>query len=390
VEGGQVAERQAGGFKERRKGERRGKAMAEALRQSEAKFATVFRACPDLISITEKATGRYMEVNDAFERIMGFTKAEVVGRSSLDLGTWGGIENRAQLMDALAGAARLENFETTFRRKSGEAFTALISVELIHLDGQDCLITVGRDISGRKQEEELLRRSAEELQRSNMDLERFAFIAAHDLLEPCRTICSFAQMLQKRYSRNLDQAGREFLDFLVQGAQRMRDLISGMLATSQAGMSAIRRVDIPTEDWVQGVLDDLTVALDDCHASVTVGGLPPTIRGDMAQLRQLLINLVGNAIKFQADHGQPRVEIGGEALRQGGWRFWVSDNGIGVPGHHAEDIFAPFKRLHGPDRYPGAGVGLSVARRIVEAHGGRIHVEPVAGGGSRFVFTLAG
>lgn len=376
----------AGGKPDRRRNDRRKTDIEAVLRRTEAKFATVFRACPDLIAITSKANGRFIEVNDAFERIMGWAKRDAIGRTSAELGTWESLSERNRMLEALGDASRLENFEVRFRRRSGEAFTALMSLEAVELSAEPCLIIVARDISERKAEEMLLRHTAAELERSNMELERFAYVAAHDLLEPCRTICSFAQILERRHAHALDPEGREFLDFLVGGAQRMRDLIQGVLGYSRAGTAAAQMAEAPLDEVARQVVADLASAIDTHGGRVDVGPLP-VVRGDLAQLRQLMVNLVGNGLKFHAEGRPPRVAVSCEEL-DGEWCVTVGDNGIGIPPEYRDDVFGIFRRLHGPDRYPGAGIGLAVAKRIVEAHGGRIWVESGPGGGARFRFTL--
>jgi PAS domain S-box-containing protein len=370
----------------RRRRDRRQSDIEAVLRRTEAKFSTVFRACPDLIAISAQETGRFVEVNDAFERIMGWSKPETIGRTSAELAFWESPAERDRMIAALGNASRLENFEVRFRRKSGEVFTALISVEPAELSGESSLILVARDISARKAEEILLRRTAEELERSNMELERFAHVAAHDLLEPCRTICSFSQMLERKYGTVLDGEGHEYLDFLIGGAQRMRQLIQGVLGYSRADMAAARMVDVDLGGLASEVVSDLGRAMEARNGIVEVTPLP-MVRGDPAQLRQLLVNLVGNGLKFHDENATPCVRVFCDS-RDGEWCVTVADNGIGIAPEYQDEIFGIFRRLHGPDRYPGAGIGLAVARRIVDSHGGRIWVESELGGGSRFRFTL--
>jgi len=360
--------------------------MEQALGRTEAKFATVFRVCPDIITITNSATGRYVEVNDAFERVMGYGKAEVVGRTSTELGVWESVDERRRVLAALVDSPRLENFEVRLRRKNGEVFDGLLSLERTTLGGEDCLIMVTRDISDRKREEGLLRRTAEELQRSNMELERFAYVAAHDLQEPCRTICSFAQMLEKHHGSQLDADGRECLGFLAGGAQRMRDLIQGLLLYSRTGMAAARFIPVALDVVVTGVMADLASALNATGGAVEMGTMP-VVKGDPALLRQVFLNLIGNGIKFQPEGGSPRVWVTAEHLDTE-WRIAVMDNGIGIDAAYGADIFSAFRRLHGPDRYPGAGIGLAVVKRIVEAHGGRVWLDSAPGQGATFFFTL--
>ena len=365
---------------------RRRSEIRQTLDVTEAKFATVFRVCPDIITITDAATGRYIDVNQAFERVLGYDKAEVIGRTSVELGIWESPEERARILAALTEAPRLENFEIRVRRKNGEVFDGLLSVERTRLGGEDRLIMVARDISDRKRGETLLRQTAEELQRSNMDLERFAYVAAHDLQEPCRTICSFAQMLEKRHGAQLDHEGREWLGYLTGGALRMRDLIQGLLVYSRVGIAASRFVPVDLGPVVNGIVADLASALTACGGTVEIGPLP-TLRADPAQLRQLFLNLIGNGLKFQADGTRPRIGVSAERL-EAGWRIAVTDNGIGIDPAYAEDIFVAFRRLHGPDRYPGAGIGLAVVKRIVDTHRGRIEVDSTPGRGSTFRVTL--
>lgn len=358
------------------------------LRGAERKFTTVFATCPDAIAISDKQTGRYLDVNPAFEEALGYRRDEVLGRTSVELGIWAEPDARARMLEAFAAQGQLANYETRFRRKGGEVFTALISVEVTELDGTDCLIMAGRDISARKHEEMVLRRTADELHRSNLELERFAYVAAHDLQEPCRTICSFAQLLERRHGEALGDEGREYLSYLSNGAQRMRELIHGLLSYSRVDSNRLRFETLALGDLMRSVLGDLAGAVGQTGAVVCVGELP-RVRGDAVQLQQVLVNLVGNALKFQPPGHQPRVDI--DASRLGDqWQISVRDNGIGIDPQYADEIFGMFRRLHGGATYPGTGIGLALVRRIVEAHGGRIWVESRPGQGSTFRFTLPG
>jgi PAS domain S-box-containing protein len=361
--------------------------MESALQQSEAKFATVFRACPDLITITDVSSGRYLDVNEAFERITGFPRSEVLGRTALDINIWVSPAERERLLAALAATPHLVDFESRVRRKNGEIFTGLLSAEIVVLDGVSCLIIVGRDISERKRQEEILRFTAEKLERSNIDLERFAHVAAHDLQEPCRTICSYAQLLERHYADQLQGAGKEYLEFLIGGAQRMRALIQGLLSYSRLDAAALPFVTLPLDPLLDHVLADLEAAIDAANATISVNRPLPVVRGDPAQLRQLLANLVSNALKFRTDGRPPRVEIAAQAEGRT-CRVSIADNGIGIAPDYATSVFEVFRRLHGPDHYPGTGIGLAICKRIVEAHGGRIWIDSTEGHGCTVTFTL--
>ncbi|HLO78222.1 MAG TPA: ATP-binding protein [Magnetospirillum sp.] len=356
------------------------------LRRLERKFATVFKACPDPVTITEWSTGRYIDVNDAYFTTTGFTREEALGRTSVELGIWVDAEERQALLAALQAEGRLTNFETRFRRKDGSIFTALVAVEVTELDNVKCLILIAHDISDRKHEEVLLRRTAEELHRSNLELERFAYVAAHDLQEPCRTICSFAQLLERRYGDVLGDEGQEYLGYLSNGAQRMRQLIQGLLRYSRVGTNALRFETVDLNDVVESALTDLAGAIEQASAHIKVGELP-CVRGDAVQLRQVVANLVGNALKFQPPGQRPVVEL--NARRQDdGWQISVADNGIGIEAEYADHVFGMFRRLHGGSAYPGTGIGLAVVKRVMEAHGGRVWVESEPGKGSIFQLTL--
>ncbi|HEX5042856.1 MAG TPA: ATP-binding protein [Candidatus Polarisedimenticolaceae bacterium] len=230
-----------------------------------------------------------------------------------------------------------------------------------------------------------LRKQADQLRRSNAELERFAYVASHDLQEPLRAVLSYTQLLSLRFQNQLGSDGDEFLGYIAAGADRMHRLINDLLSFSRvdAAPSTVAPVDIGTV--VRSVLRDLRPTLEELGAEVTVGPLP-VLAGNETQLTQVFLNLVGNALKFRGDRA-PHVEI--SAAREGmGWVFAVADNGIGMAPEYHERIFELFRRLHTQERYPGTGIGLAVCKKIVERYGGRIWVESELGRGSVFRFVL--
>lgn len=243
--------------------------------------------------------------------------------------------------------------------------------------------TVSRDRLAR----EIVAREAmgEELQRSNDELQRFAYVVSHDLQEPLRMVSSYLQLLSRRYTGKLDQDADEFIAFGVDGANRMSSMIEGLLEYSRVNTEGASLSDTDLEQVLDEALANLGLALEESGVELRRGALP-TLPADAGQMQRLFQNLIGNALKFRAEES-PRVSI--EALRDGErWRISVSDNGIGIPADHAERIFTMFQRLHTREEYAGMGIGLAVCKRIVERHGGRIWVESVEGEGSRFYFTL--
>jgi signal transduction histidine kinase len=229
-----------------------------------------------------------------------------------------------------------------------------------------------------------LARHAAELARSNADLERFAYVASHDLQEPLRMVSSFVQLLHKRYSGRLDADADRFIGFAVDGASRMRALISGLLDYARAGTTNRTVAPVNTRELVATVLQDHAEALREAGAEVSCRDLP-VVAGDRLQLQQVFANLLTNALKFR--RGPPRIEVVAEPTA-GGWRFTVRDDGIGIDEQHISRLFAAFVRLHGPAEYAGAGIGLAVCKRIIDRHGGRIWVESRRGVGSSFHFVL--
>ncbi|MGH2978509.1 MAG: sensor histidine kinase, partial [Solirubrobacterales bacterium] len=213
----------------------------------------------------------------------------------------------------------------------------------------------------------------------------FAYVASHDLSEPLRMVSSYVQLLARRYQDQLDSDADEFIGFAVDGVNRMQRLIDDLLAYSRAGTAEYRFGPVDVAELVRDTLAGMRTTVAEAGATVVAGELPE-VWGDEGQLRQLFQNLIGNGIKFRAED-PPRVEVSAER-RGNGWLFDVSDNGIGIDPRHAERIFSVFKRLHGRDEYPGSGIGLSICKRIVERHHGRIAVERSPSGGSTFSFTI--
>ncbi|MBI2319584.1 MAG: PAS domain S-box protein, partial [Betaproteobacteria bacterium] len=244
---------------------------------------------------------------------------------------------------------------------------------------------VGRDITERKAAQAKLKQAHDDLARSNAELEQFAYVASHDLQEPLRMVSSYTQLLARRYGERLDGDAREFMDFIVDGAARMKRLIEDLLIYSRVGTRGKEFRPVAGEHVLARARNNLKAAIEASGATITHDPLP-VIEADDSQLVQLLQNLIGNALKF---HGAepPRVHVGA-AERGDDWVISVRDNGIGIEPQYFERIFLMFQRLHDRGEYPGTGIGLAICKKVVDRHGGRIWVESVPGEGSAFRFTL--
>jgi light-regulated signal transduction histidine kinase (bacteriophytochrome) len=225
---------------------------------------------------------------------------------------------------------------------------------------------------------------ARELQRSNADLEQFAYVASHDLQEPLRKVASFCQLLERRYSDQLDERGLQYLNFAVDGAKRMQVLINDLLAFSRVGRSTVL-VPVDLDDALADARTALAMSISESHAIVSSDPLP-TVLGDRGLLAQLLQNLVGNAIKFRSDE-RPTVHIG-VTDEDDHWELCCSDNGIGIEPEYAERVFVIFQRLHPKEEFAGTGIGLALCKRIVEHHGGTIWLDTSVTSGTTMRWTV--
>jgi len=224
-----------------------------------------------------------------------------------------------------------------------------------------------------------------ELKRSNEDLEQFAYVASHDLQEPLRMIKNYLQLLRQRYKDQLDTNALEFIGFALDGSKRMHQLIHDLLTYSRVGTHGKEFGTTSCDEALADALANLQVAIEESNAEVTRDPLP-TVKGDIVQLTQLFQNLVGNAVKFRGE-APPKVHVG--VVRNGAeWEFSVRDNGIGIAEQDFQRIFVVFQRLHSREKYAGTGIGLSVCKKIVERHEGRIWVDSKPGKGTTFHFTI--
>lgn len=348
-------------------------------------FEYLVKYANDMILLAD-GEGRYVEVNDAALRCYGYTREEMLALNIADTRAPQARAGRAELMRQLEseGEAGMR-FETVHQRKDGSAFPVEISARFIEVGQARFYQSIVRDITERKRAEDGLARRAEELARSNSELQQFAYVASHDLQEPLRIISSYAQLLDRRFGAKLDGEAKEFMAFIVDAAQRMQRLINDLLDYSRVGTKGSEMAPVDTGEVLAEATANLKVAIEEAGAEITCDGLP-TVLGDRRQLVQLFQNLLSNAVRFKASL-PPRVHVSA-ATKGREWVFSIKDNGIGIDPQFRDRIFIIFQRLHGREDYPGTGIGLAICQKIVLRHKGKIWVESRPGEGSTFFFTL--
>ncbi len=367
--------------------------QAEATR---ARLAAIVESSQDAI-LSRDLEGRVWSWNAGAERLFGYTAAEVIGR---DL-TMVPPERRGEIAEnrrLLTSGKEVSNYQTVRIAKDGRAIDVSLSGSPIMGDSGQIIgmASILRDITPLKLAERALQKAHDELEkrveertaelsRINAELEKFAYIASHDLQEPLRTVINFSDLLNRRYLDKFDADGREFLGFIVDGVRRMQRLVDDLLEFSRTGHERAVRGPVDGEALLARVLANLARSIAESGATVTHDPLPEFV-ADAGQMEQLLQNLLANAIKFHGERA-PEVHIGIRA-DAAQWTFSVRDNGIGIDPRFGERIFEVFQRLHGAGKYVGSGVGLAICKKIVERHAGRIWVESAEGRGATFYFTL--
>lgn len=369
----------------------------ETVRASEERFRTLFEEAPVGYHEVDR-DGVIRRVNRAECELLNLSYDELVGRPVWDLATpEQREETKAQVLRKLRGEQPLEPYTRKYVTGSGGHLHLEIHERAI-LDASGQIAGIRSallDITARVHAEDALRKlNAEletrvhartaELERSNEALQQFAYSASHDLQEPLRMIGAYTRLLDKRYRDLLPEEGREFLNFIVDGTERMTHLIKDLLAFSRAGDSSAPSEDIDMQEVVRTAMSNLQRAIEETGAIISAQPMPH-IKGRRAGLAQVVQNLLSNSIKYRST-SPPEITIDCSA-RNGEWVFSVADNGIGFKQEYAEKAFGVFQRLHGRN-YPGTGIGLAICKRIIERNGGRIWAQSSPGQGATFFFTL--
>jgi PAS domain S-box-containing protein len=357
----------------------------EALRESETNFRTLAENAGEGVLIAG-AGGVHRFANRAAAEITGYSVEELLHVNAKNLAH---PDEAPRIMDGLEKRLAGENpparYETAIVSKAGLKIPVEINSNKTVWEGRPADIVFVTDITERKRVEEALKNTMADLERSNRELEQFAYVASHDLQEPLRMVSSYTKLLGERYHGKLDKDADEFIGYAVDGASHMQRLINDLLAYSRVGTRGKPPESVPADSALDRALENLKFAIAEGNAEVTREPLP-TVMVDDVQLSQVFQNLIANAIKFHGDD-PPRISV---ACREHGpeWIFSVRDNGIGIDPQYLDRIFIIFQRLNPRGRYPGTGIGLAVCKKIILRHGGRIWAESESGKGSTFFFSL--
>ncbi len=363
----------------------------ENLKESEEKFRELFNNANDMISLNlmkeNGLPGKFIEVNGVGTKRLGYSKDELLDMSPVDIvAPDKRIEMPKNAMELWTrGHAK---FEIVHLAKDGKRIPVEINNHLFKLKGKTVALAISRDISERKKIEKEMKKLIDDLKRSNDELEQFAYVASHDLQEPLRTIASFTQLLERRYKGKFDNDADEFMDYVIDASIRMKDQIEGLLEFSRVATREKTFKQMDMNDILNHAIDNLKTLIEENSAKIT-HDLLPKLNGDADQLQRVFQNIISNAIKFRKEDESPKIHISvRKDEKNNEYVFGIADNGIGIEKQYMERIFVIFKRLHTQEEYRGTGIGLSIVKRIIERHNGRIWVESKLGHGSTFYFTI--
>lgn len=359
-----------------------------SLHAAQAQYVDLYNHSPDM-QLSLDTSGTVLQCNQTCAVALGRTREDLIG-TPVEQHLLFEDRNAVRAISAMLGPdrRRVDDISLRLLPVSGpvlEVSANAILADDVNRGGHPVIRVTLRDVTEQRRLQRL-ETTNQELLRSNSDLEQFAYAASHDLREPLRMVSSYATLLHQRYGGQLDKRADKYIAYMVEGADRMQDLIADLLAYSRLGTRPKTRVRFNAREPLDEAVHNLEISVQECSGMITCKTLPD-LAGDRSQFVQLFQNLLGNALKYRRDEQPPDIHVAAD--REGDeWVFSIQDNGIGIAPEHTERIFGIFKRLHERGKYPGNGVGLALCKKIVEHHGGRIWVEAATTGGSVFRFTV--
>ncbi len=365
--------------------------MDEELRDPGSLAAAIVRTVREPLLVLDSEL-HIRGANSAFYDTFAVTPEETVDHPIYEMGNrqWDIPKLRSLLEEIIPEQATFEGFEVEHDFPGLGRRVMLLNARTLARSGEanenDQLILLAiEDVTEREEARRQLEATTAELARSNADLERFAYVASHDLQEPLRMISSYVGLLARRYEGEIDERADKYIRYAVDGAERMKALINALLQYSRVGRASEAHEVVDLDRVLDGVLDNMKLRIQEVGGTVTRDPLP-TVEGHRDQLAMVFQNLIANALKFRGEE-PPRVEISSRE-EDDDWVVEVRDNGIGIDPEYFDRVFVIFQRLHTREEYGGTGIGLSLCKKVVERHGGRMWIESEGTSGSTFFFTL--
>jgi PAS domain S-box-containing protein len=351
--------------------------VTERKEAAEIQYRRLFESAKDGIIVIDGGTGQVIDINPFFLELTRYSRQEILGQAFWEIAPFRKAEEGRRLVAETTEQGVAQYDAVGLQAHDGRQLVVALISNLYRLKDQSFIQVNVRDVTQRRQAED-------DLRRSNLDLQQFAFAASHDLQEPLRTVINQVELFQKEYRGKLGPDADEIIQFITAATDRMRQMVLDLLNYAQIARAAIIISATSMEAVLATALSNLQLAIANANARITFDPLP-TIWMDHTQAVQLLQNLIGNALKYRSAE-PPRIHLSGRQVGNE-WIVSVKDNGLGIEPRFHQHIFTVFKRLHGRE-YPGTGIGLATCNRIVERHGGRIWVESEVGQGSTFFFSV--
>jgi PAS domain S-box-containing protein len=373
------------------------KRAEQALRQSEERFAKAFRANPSALVIFRLHDGRFLDANETYHDLLGYSREELIGHNAQELNIFSDPATRTAMLHKMGEQGSLRNYEINVRTKFDEYRTILLSCEVVELDGEACVLSIGIDITERKRAEAEVRALSIELEQrvidrtaeltaANKELEAFSYSVSHDLRAPLRAIDGFSRILLEDYIAELPEEAQHYFQLVRDNTQKMGHLVDDLLAFARLSRQPLNKRTTDPLVVINQCLEELRDEQTGRQITIEIGALP-ACQADPALLKQVWVNLITNALKYTRRRDPTVITIGsqsdGAALV-----YFIQDNGVGFDMHYSDKLFGVFQRMHRAEDYEGTGVGLAIVQRIVHRHGGRIGAEAVVDQGATFYFSL--